>query len=156
MAQQPNHPKHRGNTSTGRAIGFGLAAFAAGAFAFYVMPGLLSKDVNTHDTAFSGNPAQQEVHNRFDPAQDQAVEVRGGFQLLPEGRPVSLNKDQLSAIEVSREGYILYSRPPGQPQGGGGGIGPDQRRTGVPGLPQATGPVYVELPDGKFQRLVQR
>ncbi|MFN3432422.1 MAG: hypothetical protein ACK46X_21045, partial [Candidatus Sericytochromatia bacterium] len=124
------------------------------------LPGMLTRDHNTNDTGLSGTPAQEEANIRYNPAADRVVNVKGGFELVPTGDPVSFEKNQLAAIMTSEEGHILYSQPTGQGQGanqgGGGGIGPDQRRSGVPGLPQAPGPVYVELEDGRFQRLVQQ
>lgn len=155
-----NRQKNRGNMSTARAITYALGFFAIGMLMWYILPGMLTRDHNTHDTALSGNPAQQEVHARYNPSVDRVVNVKGGFELVPTGTPVSFEKDKLAAIMTSEEGYILYSQPTGEGQGankgGGGGIGEDQKRSGVPGLPQAPGPVYVELEDGRFQRLIQQ
>ena len=151
-----NH-RNRGTSPTWRAIAYAVAIFALGALAFYVIPGLMTGSPNTSNESMQA-PRQAEVYKKFDPARQSEIKFPNGT-LVPQGAPVTLNKDQLAAVATSPdEGIIVWSTP-NYTQGGGGGSVQDQNRalqnhTKV--LPQALGKLYVELPDGRFQPMVER
>lgn len=138
----------RGNMSTGRAIGYGLAFFALGVLMWYIVPGLLTQDPTHRESETGARSDQAEVHRRFDPARDRQVTL-GDAVLVPTGQPVRLDKNRLAPVETSREGLVLWSTT--RTDGGGGGDAASQ----VPAIASAHGPVYVELADGRFQQLKQ-
>jgi hypothetical protein len=150
MAQEPGNKR---TTPTWTAIAIGLAVFIVGALAFYVIPGLMTGSPNTGDRSLVA-PRQQEAYNKFDPARQHELKFPNGV-LVPQGAPVSLNKDALAPVAVSEEGIIIYSTPAG---GGGGQVARQNKamQTHSRILPQALGKLYVQLPDGRFQPLVER
>lgn len=143
---------YKGTTPTWKAIAIGLGVFIIGALAFYVIPGLMSHQL-APDESFR-HPAQQEAYKKFDPARMKELKFPNGT-LVPQGAPVSLNKNKLAQVAVTEEGVIVYSTP----AGGGGGQTARQNRAlqaNSKVLPQALGPLYAELPDGRFQPLAER
>lgn len=139
--------KARGIMSTSRAVTYALAFFAVGMLLWYIIPGLISNDKETHRQSETGATSNQmEVQRRFDPARDRQVTL-GDAVLVPTGTPVTLDKNRLAPVETSREGLVLWSTT--RTDGGGGG---DNL---APAIESAHGPVYVELADGRFQQLKQ-
>jgi hypothetical protein len=150
--------QRRGTTPTWRAIAYAVAIFALGALAFYVLPGLLTGNPNTHEVAMDRDTQQQEAYNKYDPARMNELKFPNGT-LVPQGAPVTLDKDRLAAVATSPNEDIIIWSTPEYAQGGGGGSVQAQNRalqnhTKI--LPQALGKLYVELPDGRFQPMVER
>lgn len=142
----------KGTTPTWKAIAIGLGVFIIGALAFYVFPGLMSHQPAPEESF--RQPAQQEAYNTFDPAKMNELKFPNGT-LVPEGAPVSLDKNKLAQVAVAEEGVIVYSTPAG---GGGGQVRQQNRalQQNAKVLPQALGPLYAELPDGRFQPLKEQ
>ena len=142
----------KGNMATWKAIAIGLGVFIIGALAFYVIPGLMTGSPNQGNESLQA-PRQEEAYNKFDPAKQSELKFPDGT-LVPEGAPVTLDKDALAPVATTpEEGIIVYSTT-----GGGGGAVKEQNRAlqnNSKVLPQALGPLYVQLPDGRFQRMVE-
>jgi hypothetical protein len=149
--------QRRGTTPTWRAIAYAVAIFALGALAFYVMPGLLTGSPNTGNESLQA-PRQQEAYNKFDPARMSEIKFPNGT-LVPQGAPVTMNKDRLAAVATSPdEDIIIWSTPEYAPGGGGGSVEAQNRalQNHTKMLPAALGKLYVELPDGRFQPMAER
>ena len=143
-----------GHMSTPRALTIALSSFAVGMLLWYVVPGLLIGPEAHREPETSFRSEQEEVHRRFNPATHRQLTL-GDAVLVPKGEPVRLDKNKLAPVETSREGVVLWSTT--ERPGGGGGTAtmPKTDPDMVPAIGQALGPVYAELPDGRFQQLTQ-
>lgn len=144
----------QGHMSTPRALTIALGIFAVGMLLWYVIPGLLIGPEAHREPETSFRSEQEEVHRRFNPATHRQLTLPDAV-LVPTGEPVTLDKNKLAPVEVSREGVVLWSTT--ERPGGGGGTAtmPDEKAEQVPAIGSALGPVYAELPDGRFLQLKQ-
>lgn len=82
----------------------------------------------------------------YDPARpvDHVTYRQARFAVHDQSPPLALPENQMVEVDMTEEGYLLYSRF----QGGGGGEGPDA-------VPQAEGPIFLKTVDGRFVPLTQ-
>lgn len=98
----------------------------------------------------------------YDPSQP-ATAVRTqdtGTALMPMGRPLDLPEEEMVAVTITKEGYVVFAHntageevTPAYPYGGGGGG--EIAGRGQEAVPGAPGPLYLKTAEGQYVALVQ-